>query len=407
MPESYRFLQIRLQLEQQRFLNFGLEAGILYEDGELCGILHVNRSLLLAVLAEIKTLMERYAAANGKYEQFITQEDVDWNDNREPELDITNLLFLSDEKQGKGVSKPDKNEPSSRIHKLGKGIARTGRNLRTIISERKRLEWATIDKDSFEQLVSKLGDLNSFLIALLDSAQLQRLQDSMSTTYSAILQIRNDLGSLTALVKALTPIAETHQNSSAGNAELESHPLSQIAAAGTDAEKKKKQHLKQLVEIKMKFVKMDQPSDEAAVHLEDADFLVPPLPLDAFTFAKGPPQFDEPQQRTRAAYRGSSSVWVEWMSALPTNGVDQSTPEHEIRISLLTDLLRDVKPDGFRSPPCLGYIKAVDSDAGPDSASFLTQLQQTESSQRLSPSGSCLDEDRNRRSTCASYYARY
>ncbi|KAI0440443.1 prion-inhibition and propagation-domain-containing protein [Xylaria telfairii] len=365
MPESYRFLQIRIQLEQQRFLNFGLEAGILYEDGELCATLHVNRSLLLGVLAEIKTLMERYAAANGKYKHFMAQENVDWNDNKEPEFDIMNLLFLpGDEKQAEEISKGDKNQPSTRLHKLGKGIARTGRNFRTIISERKRLEWATIDKDSFEQLVSKLGDLNSFLIALLDSAQLQRLQDSMSTTYSAILQIRNDLGSLTTLVKALTPIAETRKKSSVENDGLGNHPLSQIAAAETDAEKKKKQHLKQLVEIKMKFIRMDQPSGEAAVHLERTDFLIPPLPLNKFTFAQGTLQFEELQQRTRATYRGSSIVWVEWMSALPTNGVDQSTLEHEVRISLLTDLLRDVKPTGFRAPPCLGYVKAVDYDTG-------------------------------------------
>lgn len=28
----------------------------------------------------------------------------------------------------------------------------------------------------------------------------------------------------------------------------------------------------------------------------------------------------------------------------------------------LTDLLRFVKPDGFRAPPCLGYVKIVESD---------------------------------------------
>ena len=48
-------------MEQQRFLNFGLEAGVLYTDGVLCETLRINRSLLLAVLAEIKTLFEHYA----------------------------------------------------------------------------------------------------------------------------------------------------------------------------------------------------------------------------------------------------------------------------------------------------------------------------------------------------------
>ncbi|TGJ85982.1 hypothetical protein E0Z10_g2771 [Xylaria hypoxylon] len=365
MPESYRFLQIRLQLEQQRFLNFALEAGILYENGELCGTLHVNRSLLLAVLAEIKTLLENYAAANGKYRQFMAQNHVDWNDNKEPELDMMNLLCLPEEEnQTKGNSKADQNQPSSRILKFGRNIARTGRNLRTIISEPKRLEWVTIDKGSFEQLILKLDDLNSFLIALLDSTQIRRLQDSMSTTYSAILQIRNDLGSLTALVKALTPIAETHQKTSVGNDELKSYLFSQAAAAETDAENKKKQHLKQLVEIKMQFVRMDQPSQEAFVRFDKSSFLIPPLPLSEFTFAQNTLKFHELQQRTSATYRGSSSVWVEWMSVPPTNGFHQSTGEHEVRISLLTDLIRHVKPAGFRAPPCLGYVKTVNGDSG-------------------------------------------
>ena len=80
MPESYRYLRVRLQIEQQRFLNFGLESGILYADGVICAALQVNRSLLLAVLAEIKAVFETYATANGKYEKTMPQDVVDWTD---------------------------------------------------------------------------------------------------------------------------------------------------------------------------------------------------------------------------------------------------------------------------------------------------------------------------------------
>lgn len=45
MGEEYGYLRLRLQIEQQRFLNFGLEAGILYDDCTICTNLQVHRSL--------------------------------------------------------------------------------------------------------------------------------------------------------------------------------------------------------------------------------------------------------------------------------------------------------------------------------------------------------------------------
>jgi hypothetical protein len=45
---------VRLHIEQQRFLNFALEAGILNPDGVVCSTLQVNHSLLLAVLNLIR-----------------------------------------------------------------------------------------------------------------------------------------------------------------------------------------------------------------------------------------------------------------------------------------------------------------------------------------------------------------
>jgi hypothetical protein len=69
-----------------------LGAGILFADGVIWVNLQVNRSLLLAVLAEIKTLLANYAAANGKYEEFLPQGDVDWDDQKEPETELIYLL---------------------------------------------------------------------------------------------------------------------------------------------------------------------------------------------------------------------------------------------------------------------------------------------------------------------------
>lgn len=99
-----------------------------------------------------------------------------------------------------------------------------------------------------------LEDLNSFFITFLDSSQIRRLQDTMSTTSLEILQIRNDVESLTGLVKALVSTGKRWQSFGAGTIGPESNPLYLAVTQETEAQKKKKkEYLKQLVEIKIQF----------------------------------------------------------------------------------------------------------------------------------------------------------
>lgn len=100
--------------------------------------------------------------------------------------------------------------------------------------------------------------LNSFLIALLDSSQVRRLQDVMSTTYLEVLQIRNDMESLAGLVKALCTTAQNPQNYGASAIGADSNPLFRAIAQETEAHEKKKEYLKQLVEVKIQHTRMDQ-----------------------------------------------------------------------------------------------------------------------------------------------------
>jgi hypothetical protein len=113
----------------------------LFADGVICPNLRVNRSLLLAALAEIKTLLANYAAANGKHEEFLPQGDVDWDDHREPETELIYLLCPppADKEQGAMEDCAKKKDYLKKVRKFGKSITETGRNLRAIIVEPKRL----------------------------------------------------------------------------------------------------------------------------------------------------------------------------------------------------------------------------------------------------------------------------
>ncbi|EMD89535.1 hypothetical protein COCC4DRAFT_68577 [Bipolaris maydis ATCC 48331] len=362
LPQSHRHILVRLHIEQQRFLNFALEAGVLNADRVICSTLQVNRSLLLAVLAEIKVLFDEFAASNGKYEQIVGNSDIEWKDHSEPEGDLMGLLCLkrSDQIESEGPkSASQRKEAANPVRGLRRTIAETAKSLRTIAIEPKRLVWASVDKQSFEVLVSKIENLNSFLVALLDSSQLRRLQDSMNMAYLEILQLRNDVVDLTALVKALSPISEYQRNLPPG-ADIANNALSRAVVEEQAAQDKQKIYLKRLVQIKIQLTKMsnlnDPPDTPDFTQLDNAQLL-----LEDFEFKEGALEPENLQQRTWANYHGKT-VWIEWKEVPIISSFRPDDVQMQWRIGMLTDLLRSVKPDGFRAPPCLGYIKATDAD---------------------------------------------
>lgn len=354
---------MRLQIEQQRFLNFALQAGVLNRDGVICSTLQVNRSLLLGILAEIKTLFEKYATANGKYEAVNVKNHIDWDNHSEPDNDLMNLLCITatDDAQSKKVTHTSRRaEVADRVRGLGKSVAQTAKNLRTIVVEPKRLVWAAVDKGSFEELISKVEDLNSFLVALLDSSQIRRLQDSMTAAYLEILQIRNNVVDLTALVKALSSGAENQKSLTPG-ADPVSNALSQAVAKEQAAQDKKKNYLRRLAQVKIRLTKINELNHTEAAP-DFGDFIDAQLPLVDFQFGEGMPQAANLENRTRATYRGKS-VWIEWKDIRASGVVRPDEVQIKWRVGLLTDLLRSSKPDGFRAAPCLGYIKTAHTEA--------------------------------------------
>jgi hypothetical protein len=318
--------------------------------------------MLVGVLREIKTLLEQYAAKNGKYEDFVVQDAVDWDDREEPGSDLLDLLCLSATKnalQAREKASGSKRVGSVKhIRSFGKSIVQTGRTLRTIVTEPKRLVWAAVDKDSFEHLISKLEHLNSFLVALLDSSQIRKLQDAMNTAHLEILQLRNDVASLTTLVEALAPGVDNRQNSLLEDNPSASDPFSQAVEEGKAAQAERMTYLKELAEIKIQFTMLNEPDLRLLVPTETGN-PGPLLPLDKFAFAEGGLEHDAPRLRMSTTYE-KSNVWVEWKDV---SAEVVSAPYIELvetRIILLTKLLCHVKPEGFRAPVCLGYTKILD-----------------------------------------------
>ncbi|OTB11255.1 hypothetical protein K445DRAFT_379520 [Daldinia sp. EC12] len=358
MSESYQYLRVRVQLEQQRFLSFAKEAGILYSDGKLCGTLQVNQTVLKEVLVEINSLFRSYEDRNGKYKHIGMHSDIQWDDKEEPRTGITDFFSIPTGNSVKDYKLVEGHKPVSlpkSLHKIRNRTMVATRKLRTIFTEPKRLVWVSIDKEGFETLVSKLADLNSFLVGLLGASQERRLEEAVEMNHLEILQLRNDVKDLQTLIKALSwDATEHHKIATLPSSTCCENPFIEAALIERQADESKRENLKKLAEIKIRHIEFCQPQKTCgSPNSNRYDVL---LDISTLTFQDG--QEYNQGKRSIASWK-SHEVWVEWFEKTSiTSRDDIAKTLREDRIILLARLLRKEMPSSFRTPRCLGYIKS-------------------------------------------------
>ncbi|KIW64871.1 hypothetical protein PV04_07175 [Phialophora macrospora] len=317
----------------------------------MCVNLKVNRSLLIGILAEIRTLFQQHVEKYGRYERMFGD-----GDKRTTSLDGNVLDHME--------TLPEGTRGSNRAIGLGRRVVQTGKNLRMIAVEPKRLVWAVVDKTKFEQLLDRLEELNSFLIALLDGAQVSRLQEAVNSSYLEILQIRNDLGSLKALLQALSIRHRYDGSVEASALSFGGGGLSVIVQEQQQKEEADKGYLQSLAEIKMQYTRLANldagPSRDSSVdRVIDRKVDFRSITLESDNIGG---DWDRGIDRTNGRYE-DRDVWIEWKES---RGVVHNTAAQpswvEDRMRLLADLLSSEKPERFRAHRCLGYVKIVTKD---------------------------------------------
>lgn len=353
MPEQYQHLQLRVQMEQQRFLNFANVAGLLSADGELSATLKVNRAILIAVLAEVRSVFEEYTAANGRYVSLSSSREVNWEDQSEPGFDdaMELLRFPPSLKKQSTFSflNPEKD----------RGAQRRRANLRKTVMEPKRLVWAIFDKDRFEEMIATLAKLNSFLTGLLDGSKLDAIQEATSASYYEILQMKNDIKSLQDLVRAFGPDLR-----SASKAKDLHHLPSPAVPDERLQDERVRRYLMRLAELKIECTKIGQMSENVNSS-SYTQSINTKLDLESFIFSGPLRDLIRQNHRTSASWKGKH-VWIEWKQSPSAYGVPfPRSAEIEMRLKLLTELLCFEKPTGFRAPTCHGYVEVGDDDDEP------------------------------------------
>ena len=338
MPAQYQHLVIRMQIEEQRFLTFSKEASLLWVEEHLCDALRVNQNLLLAILAEVKLLFTEMKKKLEKYTEHLSDATKP-NSQEDLSLDLIDKLSLPDMELKEASTSDRKGKSSKHLQRWQSGTTQIGRNFRKIVLEPRRLRWTFVDQEAIEHMIVRLVELNSFLIVLLDDSQKDRLRLVINNSYRELILIREDVQTLMRVVRALRP----HQVSIGEHDHEDTLETSSINAM---VERENQLLISQQVYFqKLTEIKIQYRQAASSIVSKNLDMTVQSMDVQAFIFE------DDTSSLTVALFKGRR-VYIEWQTAdsLPANDV-------EIQIQLLADLIRNRTLDGFRCPPCLGYVR--------------------------------------------------
>ncbi|CAG9980894.1 unnamed protein product [Clonostachys byssicola] len=329
MPETQRFLQVRLQMEQQRFLNFAEEVGFLSADADLNRSLSAHSSTIQGAVLELKTLFEKFQQVNGRYVS-LTPHDESSESASPPSL--TDLLHDTKTRVESInlVSTIKEEAKSSEVGSIIENAKKRAAKLRKIVTEPRRLVWAAFDQDKFIELVRKLSEINTYLIAFLDDARARKIEKATEASYLEMLQMRNDVDGLKAIVQALTHVA--YQNQVVRWTPTTTEALEFPAATvKVQASMRRMITMRQLANIKIHRLEVSQDGE--------SDLGTTPARLDNdfnITDSFAPGEITDSRQIISLS---KQNVWLELLS-----------------IAL---------PEDFRSPHCQGYIRIHDKGSQP------------------------------------------
>jgi serine/threonine protein kinase len=178
----------------------------------------------------------------------------------------------------------------------------------------------------------------------------------MDVSYQEILQIRNDISSLTGLLEALKNERKTDTNDTYFAVDRADNPFTKSAVEESKEQERKRRYLQKLTEIKIQLSRLGGQGDATVLSTKMA------LDLNHFHMEDVQEEDEKFMGRTNATFKGRE-VWIEWKDIpyFPPSvdkTIDEKQQKVENRIRLLTELLCDEKPEGFHSPICLGYVKA-------------------------------------------------
>lgn len=318
MPEDFEHLRIRMRIEQVRLLNWGEKVGLLEDMLEQPSVaLQLHRNLMIDILFEIQRLFKGCLKIKEKFDNLVPVRGIPTSD----------------------AVVQDSNSVSPRgINAL---LRRTLKVLEKTSQVPKRLQWATVEQDRFEELIEKLISYNDSVVSLLDRAFIDQLYEMQVQTQLVMLQLSNKIDDLKQLSLAMQ--VKTNTDTQLSYAYKSTWSTSATATSRSDDGTS----LSQLAIFK---------AQQTSIESHSSDQSSGPIDRELVTLASSS------TSRSQATYR-DEQVWVEWKEwdlnhQLPTWG--SMIEERVKKLAALLGLTD--KPKEFRAPICVGYFDERDED---------------------------------------------
>jgi hypothetical protein len=370
MPQDCAYMRTRLQIEYLRLLDWVDVAGLIeYKEGQdLPDSLKTERLVLVAILTEIRALMERFAELHGKYYQLRPDNDpAAERDGLETELVEEFASLTLSYKAGQ----------KERKHPRGTNrLIAMGRDIKNIAKNPRRLQWVAVDEEAFKKLLLRLTELNDYLYELMHGHQARILEETTRNTYLELVQVRGSVEDLRNLVAAALLLDRSPGESPGGDARGRNNNI-----------------LASLAKFKSLNKANDIPENERPPEYDKI--------ISSTTLRYSSIHYEERGESASSDYRirthgkchlGDHTqriVWIEWKpyKTWYNKKLKKEFPldENVRRVKELVALLQRDKPKEFCTPHCLGYFNdRDDSDDSDHEERFGLVFEMPENSELLS-----------------------
>ncbi|KAI4130346.1 MAG: hypothetical protein LQ338_001781 [Usnochroma carphineum] len=339
MPESCRYMRTRLQIEYLRLTNWAEVAGLIeYKEGQdLPDSLKADRLVLIAILTEIRALMDDFANLNGKYSEQLRPNDSATAKKEAEELDLVEeFSSISLEYEKKAVERKYIRGTNHIVNHM--------RMAKDIAKNPKRLVWVAFDEQVFVKLLGRLTELNDYLQELLHGQQARKLEQVTEKTYMEMVQVRSSVEELKHLVTAAMLLEDRGHS------------------ATNDIRRRNDQVLARLASFKSLNAAHEDPDGQKP---PDYDSVISTTHLNnSQVYYQEDPSSTSSRSRAEGKFFPGdgtfTQVWIEWKTYKEKwdQALNKYVPQDENvrRVRELAALLQSSKPQEFCSPRCLGYF---------------------------------------------------
>ncbi|KAL9602367.1 MAG: hypothetical protein Q9219_001933 [cf. Caloplaca sp. 3 TL-2023] len=333
-------MRTRLQIEYLRLSDWGEVAGLIeYKEGQdLPDSLKADRLVLVAILTEIRALMDDFADLNGKYKDYLRPDESHAAKKDAGDVDLVEEFSnISLEYEKKAVEKKYIRGANHIINHM--------RMVKDVVKTPKRLVWVAFDEQVFLKLLGRLTELNDYLQELLHGHQARKLEQVTEKTYMEMVQVRSSVEELKHLVTAAMLLEDRGQSSTA------------------EIRRRNDQVLARLANFKSLNAANEAPSGQKP---PDYDSVISATHLNYSQIYYEEDEGSSSSIRTRAEGKffpgdgTQTQVWIEWKAYKEKwdAKLDKYVPQEDNvrRVRELAALLQSSKPPEFRAPRCLGYL---------------------------------------------------